>query len=91
MNGEPLEAVAPARNRVENALRFLLPVVVLALGYFAADHRSLLRALDTSPIELWSASNAWLTWLEVDPMLDRLRGEARFEAIRARVFGRGRS
>mgnify|MGYP003391715788 FL=1 len=35
--------------------------------------------------------DAWLTWLEVDPMLDRLRGEARFEAIRARVFGRGRS
>ena len=31
--------------------------------------------------------DAWLTWLDVDPMLDRLRAEPRFVAIRNRVMG----
>ena len=31
--------------------------------------------------------DAWLAWLDVDPMLDRLRSEPRFQAVRARVMG----
>ncbi len=49
------------RTAYQTALR---SVVVLELGYFAADHRLLLRALDTSPRELWEASNALLAWLD---------------------------
>ena len=30
MNGEPVAPVTPARNRFEGAMRFVLPVVVLA-------------------------------------------------------------
>ena len=32
MNGEPVAPAMPARNRVENLLRLLLPIIVLALG-----------------------------------------------------------
>jgi hypothetical protein len=42
----------------------LRSVVLLALGYFTVEHRSLLRALETSPGELLTASNALLSWLE---------------------------
>jgi serine/threonine-protein kinase len=31
--------------------------------------------------------DAWLAWLDVDPMLDRLRGHPRFIAVRNRVMG----
>jgi DNA-binding winged helix-turn-helix (wHTH) protein/tetratricopeptide (TPR) repeat protein len=31
--------------------------------------------------------DAWLAWLDVDPMLDRLRAEPRFLAVRNRVMG----
>lgn len=31
--------------------------------------------------------DAWLVWIDVDPMLDGLRGEPRFAAVRARVMG----
>ena len=31
--------------------------------------------------------DAWLAWLDVDPMLDRLRDEPRFLAVRDRVMG----
>lgn len=48
----------------------LRSVVALELGYFAADHRSLLRALDTSPREVWDASNTLLAWLEDARMED---------------------
>jgi len=37
MNGEPAMPVTPARNRLEEAIRFVLPVVVLALGVLAWD------------------------------------------------------
>ena len=37
MNGEPVAPVTPARNRFEGAMRFVLPVVVLALGVLAWD------------------------------------------------------
>jgi hypothetical protein len=55
----------------------LRSIVVLELGYFAADHRSLLRALDTSPRELWSTSNAWLAWLEDARVEDLASGRRR--------------
>jgi hypothetical protein len=55
-------ASSPAMRAAYHAA--LRSIVVLELGYFAADHRSLLRALDTSPGELWDASNALLAWLE---------------------------
>ncbi len=35
MNGEPASAAASARNRIEGALRLVLPIVVLALGVLA--------------------------------------------------------
>ena len=35
MNGDPIAPAMPARNRAENVLRLLLPVVVLALGVLA--------------------------------------------------------
>lgn len=44
----------------------------------------------TSLEEAGEQCDAWLAWLDVDPMLDRLRAEPRFEAIRTRVFGGGR-
>lgn len=55
-----------ARSEAERAAYHaaLRGTVVLALGYFTVEHRSLLRALDTSLLELWSATNTLLAWLE---------------------------
>ena len=50
-----------ARAAYHAALRGM---VALELGYFAAEHRGLLRALETSPRDLWEASNGLLRWLE---------------------------
>jgi hypothetical protein len=57
-----VSASSPAMRAAYDAA--LRSVVVLELGYFTAEHRSLLRALDTSPRELWDASNALLAWLD---------------------------
>jgi TolB-like protein/Flp pilus assembly protein TadD len=44
------------------------------------------RALDCLE-EATVPRDAWLAWIDVDPMLDGLRGEPRFSAVRARVMG----
>jgi hypothetical protein len=31
--------------------------------------------------------DAWLAWLDVDPMLEGLRAEPRFKAVRDRIMG----
>ncbi|NUO48822.1 MAG: hypothetical protein HOV80_08200 [Polyangiaceae bacterium] len=57
------EAIAPGpatRMAYHAALR---SVVMLELGYFAVEHRALLRALDTSPQDLVRACNDQLEWL----------------------------
>lgn len=56
--------------------------VYLALG--EADRA--LDALEAAAQE----RDPWLVWLDVDPMLDPLRGEARLAALRGRVFMGGR-
>jgi hypothetical protein len=58
------EAIAPGpatRAAYHAALR---SVVMLELGYFAVEHRPLLRALDTSPRDLMRTCNDLLAWLD---------------------------
>lgn len=55
--------------------------VSLALG----DRERALADLERAREE----QDPWLVWLAADPMLDGLRGEERFEAVRRRVFGPG--
>lgn len=62
-----LAATRAERLAYDAALR---SVVMLELGYFAAEHRSLLRALETSPRELWVATKALLAWLETARLED---------------------
>jgi tetratricopeptide (TPR) repeat protein len=67
------------------------------LPYFSPYQRSTLslamgdrtRALDDLERAL-EEQDGWLVWLAADPMLEPLRGEPRFEAVRARVFGASR-
>jgi tetratricopeptide (TPR) repeat protein len=53
--------------------------VLVALGDVAAA----LGCLE----EAGEQRDAWLAWLDVDPMLDPLRGEPRFEKVSRRVLG----
>lgn len=46
------------------------------------DREAALRCLE----EAADPRDAWLVWIDVDPMLDRLRDEPRFAAVRARVM-----
>ena len=49
------------------------------------DRETALRCLEEAILP----RDAWLVWIDVDPMLDGLRGEPRFAAVRARVMKPG--
>jgi len=46
------------------------------------DRETALRCLEEAILP----RDAWLVWIDVDPMLDGLRGEPRYAAVRARVM-----
>jgi TolB-like protein/Flp pilus assembly protein TadD len=70
-------------RELETALGYASPyqraTVELALGQRAAA----LAALESATRD----RDPWVVWAGVDPMLDELRGEPRFDAIVKRVFG----
>ena len=64
------------------------------LPYFSAYQRSTVSLALGDPDRALSdleraveEQDALLVWLSADPMLEELRGQPRFEAVRARVFG----
>ena len=89
------ELVETGRSPQLDELRGQLPpgvvelATVLSLPKIQAVHDALgetdaaLACLE----EAGEQRDAWLAWLDVDPMLDRLRSEPRFQAVRARVMG----
>lgn len=64
-------ASGPATRAAYHAA--LRSVVMLELGYFTVEHRSLLRALDTSPQDLVRACNDLLAWLDAAQVTDFTR------------------
>jgi serine/threonine-protein kinase len=67
-------------SRESRAGFYASATVHLALG----DRQEALARLEAATGE----HDPWLVWLNVDPMLDALRGERRFQALVRRVFGR---
>jgi TolB-like protein/Flp pilus assembly protein TadD len=80
--GEEAEARAILRELADGSAGYASP-------YQRATVHEALREVDAALGCLEEASeqrDAWLTWLDVDPMLDRLRAEPRFQAVRDRVM-----
>jgi len=68
-------------NRETRAGSYAIATVRLALG----DPEGALAALEAATEE----RDPWVVWLKVDPMLEGLRGQRRFDSLLRRVFGVG--
>ncbi len=81
--GQEDEAKALLREMADPEGGYVSPYQRATVHEALGDTEEALRCLE----EAGEQRDAWLAWLDVDPMLDRLRGEPRFLAVRDRVMG----
>jgi serine/threonine-protein kinase len=81
--GQPDEARALLAALGDGASGYVSPYQRATVHEALGDVDSALACLE----EAGEQHDAWLTWLDVDPMLVRIRTEPRFVAVRDRVMG----
>ena len=81
--GQESEARALLRELAEPDAGYVSPYQRATIHDALGETDAALACLE----EAGEQRDAWLAWLDVDPMLDRLRSEPRFQAVRARVMG----